>query len=238
MQRAAAFLSRRITGDPMSPRFDTKSGEWILPGPPLTCEWVAAIGIAMTVISTALTVYSQQQQGELAKAQGDANLVAAKEQQNAADNQAAQLNIQAGQERAAAQQSAANKLYEMKVVQSRAAAIAGASGGTTTDPGVVGIQGELGTRGEYNALSDLYTGESRASAEEYQANLAKITGQQQLAAGQFSQQGGSFRAGLANVQSAGTIIGAVGSLYGKYGMGSGAGGSGAMPSDASYPGYG
>ena len=224
-------------------RFDFKTGQWIEPSP--YCEYGSEFAIyaavATTVLSTAAAVYAQQQQASLAEAQGQAAANAAKEQANAANNQAIQLNQMAGQDRAAAQQAAKEKLLQGALAQSRGAAVASASGGTSTDPGVVTLQGETGARSEYNALSDLYTGESRAKQEDYQATLDRVSGQQSLAAGQFAQSSANFRAGLMPVQSAGTIFGNASSLFSRYGLGSktpGLSGGAVIPSDPSYPGYG
>lgn len=180
---------------------------------------VAIAAVAATVISTGVAVYSASQQADAAEAEGQAQYNAAVERANAANNAATQLEQQAGQTRAAAQRKAIADRQNAALVQSRARALFAASGGTSTDPSAVNITGQLGARGEYNALIDLYNGEESAQGMDYQATLDRATGQSDISAGQFSQGIANQRAGLFPIQAAGTILGAAGGLYAKYGAG-------------------
>lgn len=206
----------------MTPRFDWKTGLWI--EPQIFCEYgsefLVYAAIATTVLTTAATVYTQAQQADLAEAQGKAAQTAALEKQNAANNAATQLEQNAGQQRAAAQRAAIQQRAQGALVQSRANALAASSGGSASDPGVINVTGQIGAKSEYNALSELYSGETQAQGNEYQAKVDRTTGQQYAAAGAFDKGVGDFRAGLFPVQAAGTIFGGASSLFAKYGSSS------------------
>lgn len=94
-----------------------------------------------------------------------------------------QMETIAGQERAASQRQSIEKRREATVAQSKARAIAAASGGGALDPSVVKIMGDLEGEGEFNALSSLYEGEERARNQESEAIVTRYEGQQKKKAG-------------------------------------------------------
>lgn len=100
-----------------------------------------------------------------------------------ADFQAAQMRQQAGQERAASQRVAIEKRREATIAQSRAQAVAAASGGGATDKTVLDLTGGLAQQGEYNALSALFEGEESARGMELGATSAQMQGKQAKKAG-------------------------------------------------------
>ena len=109
-----------------------------------------------------VTAYGQYQQGEAAM--------------DAAKLQALQLRMRANNERALAQQEAEQKRREMRYAQSRAQAVAAASGAGASDPTVVDLMGDLEETGEYEALSALWSGENQARESEFAARVAKYEG--------------------------------------------------------------
>lgn len=70
---------------------------------------------------------------------------------------------QAGQEgRAASQRGAMEKRRQAGLIESKIQAGAAASGAGASDPGIVKLTSDVAGRGEYQALTDMYTGENRA----------------------------------------------------------------------------
>lgn len=91
--------------------------------------------------------------------------------------QARQLNIAAGQERAASQRSAEEELRRADLVGSRARAVAAASGaGASGDPTVENILTGIAAEGEYRAMTALYEGTTRSNALRYGARTARYEG--------------------------------------------------------------
>lgn len=126
-------------------------------------------------------------------------------QKDLANQQAAGMRIQAGQERATSQRDAFDARRQATLAVSRAKAVSAASGGSASDPTVVNLEAGIGARGEYNALTALYSGEEKAKALNYQARIAKYGGQQAETAG----FGKAFD----------TVLGGATSLYTNYGQG-------------------
>lgn len=125
-----------------------------------------------------------------------------------ADFQARQMQQQAGQERAASQRVAIEKRREATIAQSRAQAVAAASGGSATDKTVLDITSGIAAQGEYNALSALFEGEEAARGYNLGATSATMQGKQAKKSGMIG--------GMA------TIAGGVGTtLASKYNMGGG-----------------
>lgn len=98
----------------------------------------------------------------------------------AAEYQAAQLRVNAGQAKAVAQREALNAEEQAKLVASRALAVAAASGGGATDPTVIRIISGIEEEGAYRKALALYEGEAmarelrmKASTVEYQGKLEK-----------------------------------------------------------------
>ena len=79
--------------------------------------------------------------------------------------------INAGQARAVSQQKAFFARRAGRFAASKALAIAAASGGGAGDPTVIKIIGDLNAQSEFEALSELFTGSSRANALEFRGEL-------------------------------------------------------------------
>lgn len=125
---------------------------------------MAQLALPMMIASTAISAVGTIAQGNAARAAGN--------------YQAAQLNQQAGQERAIAQRNAIEQRHKATLANSRALAVAAAGGGGASDPTVNNIMGDITGQGEYNALSALYTGEERARGMNMQADVARLEGKQ------------------------------------------------------------
>lgn len=157
---------------------------------------MAALAPAIPIISAIAGVAGTVMSATAARNEGIA-------QQQQADYQAAQMKIQAGQERAAAQRKALSALHEKDLVQSKAQANAAGSGAGALDPSVVDIMGDLEQQGQYNANVATYEGEDRGRNLESGAALKIYEGKQAKAAG--------------NTKAIGALISGGSSLLSKYG---------------------
>jgi hypothetical protein len=121
--------------------------------------YLAAIS---TVVGIGTSVMGGIQQSGAANAQASAA-------EEAAEQRSMLARRAASDERGQAQRVAAEERRRGVLARSRAQAVAGASGAGAADPTVADITESLAGEGEYNALSALYSGESRATAIENDA---------------------------------------------------------------------
>jgi hypothetical protein len=124
--------------------------------------WLAAAAPYITAGTTALSVYSQVQQGNAAKAQQE--IIARQREKDA--NQAL----------VEAQAEAASERKKAKYLRSRAQAVAGKSGADPSSPDISNILADIDTEGEMNALNALYSGNYLASGLRTGAAVARRTG--------------------------------------------------------------
>lgn len=127
------------------------------------------VGQAALAAGTAMSVAGAIGQGNAAR--------------GAANYQAAQLQQQAGQERATSQRQAMEERRRARFAQSRLQALAAASGAGATDPTVIDLSGDIAAEGEYRALTALFGGEERARGLTMNAQARRYEGQQQRRAG-------------------------------------------------------
>jgi hypothetical protein len=83
--------------------------------------------------------------------------------------QAAQLEAQAGSDRASSQRAAAEERRRGRYTSSRALALAAASGGGADDPSIINNLADIEGEAEYRALTAMYEGETEAQGKEAQA---------------------------------------------------------------------
>lgn len=105
---------------------------------------------------------------------------------DAAEFTAKQMDIESGQAIASAKRQAMEQRRRAVLTQSRALAVAAASGGAS-DPGVLKIIGDLEGEGTYRAMTALYQGENLArqyrmgaAAKRYEGASAQRTGEAAL----------------------------------------------------------
>jgi len=106
--------------------------------------------------------------------------------QDAAENArlaALQAEQDANNSAAAGQRQAIDERRQAARLQSRALAVAAASGASATDPTVVTDLGQLKGEGEYRALSRLYSGDAEAENLRQQASAIRSTGKARRTAG-------------------------------------------------------
>lgn len=123
----------------------------------------------------------------------------------AANAQAQQIDIAAGQEIAAGQRRAEEERHQAALLASRAQAVAAASGGGASDPTVLTVISNIHARGEYDALVANYEASERARSLRLKGEAARTEGK--------SQENAGYIRGASTLLESGT------SLYGKYGKG-------------------
>jgi hypothetical protein len=139
--------------------------------------------------------------GSLLSAGG--TIVGSKAEARELTSEAAQLEAQAGQERAVGQRRAIEEKRQARLAQSRALAVAAASGGGASDPSVVNAIADLAGEGEYRALTSLYEGDTAGDDMLRQAAARKREAKN-------VKKAALFKAGS-------TILGAGASMFDRFG---------------------
>jgi hypothetical protein len=134
--------------------------------------FLAAAAPYITAATTALSVYSQVQQGNAAQAQQEIL--------------ARQREKDANQALVEAQSEAASERKKAKYLRSRAQAVAGKSGADPSSPDISNILSGIDSEGEMNALNALYSGNYLASGLRTGAGVARRTGAAARTAGYTS----------------------------------------------------
>lgn len=160
------------------------------------------LAIAGTAVSAIGTLVGSDAQATQARYEGKA-------QQKLANYQAAQLNQQAGQQRVTSQLQAIEEQRKARLAQSRAKAVAAASGGGTGGS-VATILSRLASEGDLNANAATYEGEEAARGLEAQAAAERSSGSYANAASRYAAKN-IRRAGY--LSAAGTLIGGGAKLY-------------------------
>lgn len=175
--------------------------------------WVA-VGVAAAGVVVAYQ--GQRQAKKAAEKQGALEAEAGAARKRAAEFEANVLEVQAGQVVALAQRDMLDARRAGKLAESRAVALAAASGGGATAPTVTRIVGDIAKESSYNAMMALYAGEERARLMRLQAKNLREQGE-------FAQTQGLLAAGAAESKAksyeyAGyaTLLQGAGSLYAKY----------------------
>lgn len=142
-------------------------------------EWLPLI---LKAIGTGVTAGSYRKAGRAAK--------------SAADFEAAQLVQRAGEARAISQRQAEESRLESVLLQSRALAVAAASGAGASDPSVVNAIARLAGRGDYAARSRLHEGEVAGRRYEDAAAARRYEGEQAERAGRTRAMSTLLQGGL------------------------------------------
>lgn len=143
-------------------------------------------------------------------ASGKAAATAGQMQQASNENVAEQLEQNAGLARATAQRQALDERLKSNMVLSTLRAKGGASGINLTGATPMAVAGEIGRRGEYQALTTMVAGENQGRGLENQAAGERYSGNAALIGGQLTQQASYLNA-------AGTIASTGGSMFKTYG---------------------
>jgi hypothetical protein len=157
----------------------------VLPG-------MAAAPLAASTVGSALATA-----GTIATGLTAAGTVYSGIQRNAAAKfEAKQLKRKGEDERAIAQRRAQERTREASLLAGRARAVAGASGGTVSDPTVTTILKNIETEGEYNALAEMYRGKTDQATLLGQAKATRMEGRSALVGSMFDA-GGTIYEGMA-----------------------------------------
>lgn len=160
------------------------------------------VGTAATVAGTAMSYMGQR-----AAAKG--TIAAGQAAKQAADYEAAQLDIKANEERAAARVEADEFLRRKELALSSGQAKGAASGFTSTDPSSLAIADEISRYGTVQEQMALYGGESRAEGTKAQAAGRRFEGNAAL-------QGAGLKAKGQKLEAAGTILGGISTLASRF----------------------
>ena len=126
----------------------------------------------------------------------------------AAEFEAAQLDIRANEERAAGQVQAEERRRTKRLALSRLQALSAASGFSATDPTSLALAEEIETFGEYQAGLENFRGEAAQNNLRERAGATRFTGQAGIRTA--STEASSIRSG-SRVSAAGTILGGISS---------------------------
>ncbi len=130
-------------------------------------------------------------------------ILSANDQGASLTRQATQYDFQAGQVLASSQRDAMEQQRQAQLVQSRALAVAAASGAGASDPTVVADISNIAGEGEYRALTSLYEGKTKADSMYQQAAALR------------TDAGNVKKAGA--IKAVGTLLTGGGTLLEKYG---------------------
>lgn len=144
--------------------------------------------------------------------------------QTALEFEAAQLDIQAKNERALGQREAFQKKREKNLALSRLQTVAAGSGFTATDPTALALADEISKYGTLQEQTALYGGEAEAERLKLAAAGRRFSGQSALtsayAQGAAAAESGRAARRASMFSAAGTILGGISGMAGKYGGGS------------------
>jgi hypothetical protein len=167
-------------------------------------SWIA-VGIAGAGLLLTYTGQKKAGRAEERRGQGLAEI---------AEFEAQQLERNAITEIATAQRAAGEERRRAGIAESRALALAAASGGGASDPTVVRIMSELSGEGAYRSAVALYEGEERARQMLLGAEARRIEGR-------YGLEGGLASARAYQTIATGSLLTGAGkigmTLYDKYG---------------------
>lgn len=165
----------------------------------------------LTAASVGMNLVGSGIQAKGTLAQGDYAKQAGLMQQQASEFQAQQLEENAGQAIASGQRQAMDTRLKSSLAQSSIIARAAGSG---TDAGVgspAATVGAVASRGEYNALMDMFNGQSTATGLLNQAKGARYSGQLAAIGGEEAQSASRTNALATLASGAGNAL----SNYGR-----------------------
>lgn len=157
-----------------------------------------------------LSAYGSYKSAQAARADAHARKVASQ-------FEAEQFRVEAGQVVAAAQRTALEEGRKSKLLESRALALAAASGGGASDPTVTKLISSLAAEGAYRSEVAMYQGEERARKLRMGVAAKEFEGEQAL-------QAGEAKADAYQIHALSSLIGGA-SMFGRYGGGGPAGDS-------------
>lgn len=168
-------------------------------------SWMGPVAVGLTAFSM-IRGLGAAKQGKIA-AQRDAEL-----RQRAAQFDAKVLEQRAGQAFASAQRSAMDVQRMATLAESRALAVAAASGGGASSPTVVNVIGDLAKEGAYRSGIEFYKGMEAKQNLEMQADM-------RLWEGETGLQTARAKGEIMDAAAESNIISGAAGLFTKYGAG-------------------
>lgn len=196
-------------------------------------SWIA-VGVVGVSVVTSLA--AGQQAKKAAKKEAELTREGAASRQEAANFEANVLEVQATQKIAAAQRDMLDVQRVTKLAESRAQALAAASGGGATSPTALNVIAGLAKEGAYNGARALYSGEEAARTMRLQAQELRKSGEFSLQYGDLAAGAAESRGKAAELGSYASALSSIGGLYAKYG-GNGPGSSGQQTGYFQFTGY-
>lgn len=177
-------------------------------------SWVA-VGIAGASLVAGQMANEQAKKAAAKQAMGIE--AAGVQRQAAANREADYLEINATQKVAVAQQDMLDAQRVTRLTNSRVQALAAASGGGATSPGVLTVMGNISKVGALHASRALYTGEETARNMRLQATETRLTGDFESAAATNQAEAVRMGAKASEYKTYAQGLSTAGGLYGKYG---------------------
>jgi hypothetical protein len=165
-------------------------------------SWVNIAVAAVTVIGTAVSASSQKKAAKAEKA-------AAAKRQDAANVEAAHMDQQAGLSIASAQRTMLEERKNARLLESRAQAVAAASGAGASDTTVVNVISRIAAEGAYRSSVALYDGVERARQLNIGADIRR-------AGGDLQAEYGRSAAKAMEIAAVGTIFQGASSIAARY----------------------
>lgn len=134
-----------------------------------------------------------------------------------AEFEAKQLEINAGQAVAASQRDAMEVQRNVDLVESRARAVAAASGGALDDPTIINTVARISNYGAYQKAVALYQGEDKARTLRFTAATKRYEGQLAEDLGDLTGQAYEKSANAAELAGWASVAGQGASFFGKFG---------------------
>lgn len=163
---------------------------------------VPFIPTIMSVVGTAVSVIGQMNAAKASEQQG---LAIAMMRQS----EAAELERQAGEQKAESQRVAQEERRRSRLVASRAVALTAGQGGGVEDPTIQRLLADIQGEGGYRAAVRLYEGEEAARQLQFGASSRRASG---MAAYDEAQNTGTAM----RIGALGSLISGAGSMYEKY----------------------
>jgi hypothetical protein len=150
--------------------------------------------------------------------QGDAAVKAAERRKQAAEFEAQQLDINAGQAVAASQRTAYFEDQKGDLMLSRLKALSAASGAGATDPTVLNLQAGLMQQKAYNLASALYGGEDKARSMRMEASSKRYQADLGLADAEETKSASKLSAAASLLSGGAKLYSSYPSMFEKYGI--------------------
>ncbi len=185
---------------------------------------VSAIGTGISAAGTIAGGDAASKAASSARQAASVAETAGQMQQQSLNSQADQLTMNASGELAAAQRRMLETRLKTGLVQGTLTAKAAGSGFNAGEGSMLTLAGDIGARGEYQALTDIFGGENamtgtlnKADAVRYSGSIAKLEGDAR--AMQFNAQADADQAKAdgSTLAAIGTIAGGAGSMLKSYG---------------------